>query len=442
MGFRKFIRVLILLFAYTSLITGVIFGLIILTGGFAGISIILDIFLPQLTMLAFVYLIVMLLVIRLKWGQKKWLVFTVFLGFLSFGLNILPLFGVQTTIQSAEAQFNTTFGTNWNNLIPSELKTKFRTSPFNMGEYFNGIPISSCNLSYDIEYTFINGNDSLRFDVYLPLTGNGPFPTIITIHGGGWTLGNKGSSNSFQLNRYLAAQGYAVFDIIYGLAKSSLRDLTKKLGIQNILEQSSVNYNNSYTIPQMIKNIGTFTNYLAKYAAKYKADLSQVFVLGRSAGAHLAGCVVLGFNDSPYGSLFNHSLRIRGGILYYPPCNMTAMLDNSLAITAPYRNLIDIQEMFDYLLENNITKYRIYSPISHVKANSPPLLIFHGSNDKLVPIIESRNLQKAMLTADARCILIEMQFQGHAFDIFSGNPYTQISYYYLERFLALAPGLT
>jgi acetyl esterase/lipase len=192
----------------------------------------------------------------------------------------------------------------------------------------------------------------------------------------------------------------------------------------------------------MIENIGNFTHYLAAHAQQYKANLSQVYVLGRSAGAHLAGCVVLGFNDSSYCSVFNHSLTIRGGILYYPPCNMTTMLFNSLKITAPYRNLIDIQEMFDNLLENNVTNYGIYSPISYVKANSPPILIFHGSNDKLVPTSESRMLKEAMeAVGNTHCILIEMPFMGHAFDMLPGNPYNQITYYYLERFLALAPTL-
>ncbi len=438
MGFKKFLRVVILLFSYIFLISGIILGIIVVTGGFAGISIILDMFLPQFALIAFIYLIVMLLVVRLKWGQKKWLVFTLFLGFIAFGLNIVPLLGVQNAIGSADSQFNATFGNNWNELIPTELEAKFRAAPFNMGEYINGIPSSSCNVSYDIEYAFINGNDSLCFDVYLPLTGNGPFATIITIHGGGWVMGDKGTSNLAHVNRYLASQGYAVFDIIYGLGKSDLAEVSEAIGIDNLLGRGSVNYNNSYTIPQMVKNIGTFTHYLAAHAQEYKVNLSQVFVLGRSAGAHLAGCVVLGFDGSPYSSVFNHSLIIRGGILYYPPCNMTTMLFNSLAIAAPYRGLVDIQAMFNNLMEDNATNYWTYSPRSHVKANSPPLLIFHGSNDKLVPIGESRDLKSALeAVGNTDCILIEMPFMGHAFDIIPGNPYSQITYYYLERFLAL-----
>ncbi len=434
MGFKKVMRILILIFAYFSLGIGVIFGLIVLTGGFAAISITLDMILPQFASIAFVNLIVMLLIVRLKWGQQKSLIIALVLGFLAFSLNILPFLGVNGAVRSADAQFDAVFGTNWQNRIPSELQAKFREVPFNLWDVYNGLPTAQCNVSYDIEYAFVNGNDSLRFDVYSPSAGNGPFPAIIAIHGGGWTSGNKGQGNLFQMNRYLASQGYVVFDIIYGLAESSLSNLLKS---QKILGRSYVNYNNSYTIPQMIENIGNFTHYLAAHANDYKVNLTSVYVLGRSAGAHLAACVGLGYNNSPYSSVFNHSIRIRGCILYYPPVNMTTMLENSIKISRPYTKWVNITELFEYLMEYNATNYDIYSPISYVDANSPPVLILHGKNDKLVPTSESRNLKAKMDAVGRPCILIEMPFMGHAFDIIPGNLYGQLAYYYVERFIAI-----
>jgi acetyl esterase/lipase len=428
---KKIIRIIILLFAYLFLIDGVIFGLIVLTGGFEGISIVIDMFLPQLAAMAFIYLIIMILVIRLKWGQKKWRIFTLVIGLMAFTLNFLPFTGINATIRSADSQFTTTFGENWNELIPADLALKFRAAPFSFWDCYNGIPLSRCNVSYDIEYTRRFGNDSLRFDVYSPLTGDGPFPAIINIHGGGWSSGNKGAYNLFQMSRYLASQGYVIFDIMYGLAETNLSALPELMG------RESVHYNNSYTIPMMIENIGNFTHYLANHAMEYKVNLSSVYVLGRSAGAHLAGCVGLGYKNAPYSALFNQTITIRGCILYYPPINMTTMLQNSLAITRFYRKWIDIQGVFDYLMENNATKYNEYSSISYVDSTSPPVLILHGQKDRMVPITESRNLQAAMTAVGRTCILIEMPFMGHAFDMLAGNPYSQISYYYLERFLAL-----
>lgn len=440
MSFRKFIRIIVLLFAYWVLINGLIIGLIVLTGGFEAISIALNMILPQLAGLAFIFLLFMLLIIRLKWGQKKWLAFTVILGFLAFSFNIAPFFGTQKTISSAENQFATTFGSDWISQIPEDLRSHFRTTPFNFWNYYTGFtPATGCNVTYDIEYKLYNGNDSLRFDLYSPLTGSDPFPTIITIHGGGWTMGDKGAGNLFQMNRYLASQGYVVCDIMYGLAQSDLNEL---LELQEVIGRQQVNYNNSYTIPQMVANIGDFTHFLAEHAIEYKVNLSSIFVLGRSAGAHLAGCVALGFNNSPFSEVFNHSLSIRGGILFYPPTNMTLMLKNTLQITNLYTRWVNIQQLFDSILEENASKYNEYSPISYVDANSPPILILHGNKDKLVPFTEATNLYGKMQALGRPCILLEMTLQGHAFDMLPGNPYTQITYYYLERFLALTSSYT
>lgn len=434
MTFRKFIRIVVLISAYFWLSVGVLFGVIVVTGGFAAISIVIDMFLPQFMWISFIYLLLMLLVVRLKWNQKKGLVIALILGVTAFSLNMLPLFGVHSTVQSAETQFATTFGPNWNDGIPSDVKAKFRSTPFSLWDSFNGMTPAQCNVTHNIEYRLVNGNDSLRFDVYSPLSGSGPFPAIICIHGGGWTSGNKGVGNSFQMSRHLASQGYVVFDIIYGLRDSGLSNI---LELQRYLGRISVNYNNSYTIPQMIENIGNFTHYLADHANEYKVNLSSVFIIGRSAGAHLAGCVALGYNNSPYRSVFNQSITVRGSVLFYPPTNMTTMLHNAMLITAPYHHIFNFSELFEELLEYNQSKYNEYSPITYVDADSPPVLILHGTHDRLVPISESQNLRTEMNKAGRDCILIEMAFMGHAFDIIPGNPYSQISFYYIERFLAL-----
>ncbi|HUX98810.1 MAG TPA: alpha/beta hydrolase [Candidatus Deferrimicrobium sp.] len=434
MGVKKVLRIVILLFTYFFLIIGVILGIIVVTGGWEAIGILLDMILPQLAGLAFIYLIIMLLIIRLKWGQKKWLAFAVILGFLSFTLNMLPLTSPNAAVQSAETQFIATFGPNWNDAIPADLKFKFMNKPYSLWDYYKGASIAPCNVSYDIEYALLNGNDSMRFDVYLPPSGEGPFPTIIAIHGGGWVLGDKGTGNFFQTSRYLASQGYAVFDIIYGLA-----DVPDFPDLSFI---GSVKYNNSYTIPQMIENIGKFTDYLAIHANEYHVNLSQTYVLGRSAGAHLAALVGLGYTTAPFSTEFNQSISIQGVLLYYPPMNMTTMLENSLKITKLYSWLVDIQEMFDYLMEYNVTNYNIYSGISYVDSNSPPVFIVHGKKDHLVPYAESVALQKAMEDAGRPCILIGMPFCGHAFGLLNNNFYKQITHYYLERFLALTTILT
>lgn len=419
---------------FLFLIGGVFFGIIVITGGWEGITILLDLILPQLAGFAFIYLVVMILVIRLKWGQKRWVIFTLILGLLGFTFNILPLTGMPAAVESAEGQFNSIFGENWIEKIDLAQQAKFRTTQYSLWDYYRGIPPAICNVSYDLEYAVKFGNDSLRFDVYSPFEGTGPFPAVLVLHGGGWFLGKKGMGDLTPMNRHIASLGYVVFDIEYGLA-----DISSFPTLPSFTR--GIEYNNSYSIPQMIENIGAFTHFLAKNAAIFNVNLSAVFILGKSAGAHLAGCVGLGYNNSPYSALFNQSLSIRGVILYFPPTNMTIMEQNSLKIAQFYKWFINIQDLFDVILEGNSSNYAIYSPISHVDLNSPPVLLFHGKKDKLVPYDESVRLQLAMQDAGRPAILIGMPFCGHGYEMFSSNPYGQITYYYLERFLALTTAL-
>src|SRR5438270_564457 len=66
-----------------------------------------------------------------------------------------------------------------------------------------------------IEYTNPDGQH-LQLDMARPKTGNGPFPAILCIHGGGFRAGNRQSFDSLCVR--LAEQGYVAATITYRLA--------------------------------------------------------------------------------------------------------------------------------------------------------------------------------------------------------------------------------
>src|SRR5262245_42279046 len=70
----------------------------------------------------------------------------------------------------------------------------------------------------DIEYARA-GSKSLKLDLHLP-EGDGPFPVIVWIHGGGWTSGSKQlSADGPQLRQ--TTRGYAVASINYRLSQEA-----------------------------------------------------------------------------------------------------------------------------------------------------------------------------------------------------------------------------
>lgn len=67
----------------------------------------------------------------------------------------------------------------------------------------------------DVAYDTLSGSQTL--DLYLPEAGNGPFPLVVFIHGGGWYGGDKadGQEDAFVT---LREQGYAAASLNYRLS--------------------------------------------------------------------------------------------------------------------------------------------------------------------------------------------------------------------------------
>ncbi|MBD3227647.1 MAG: alpha/beta hydrolase fold domain-containing protein [Candidatus Lokiarchaeota archaeon] len=437
MRIKIVLKYLILIFGYFMLIIGLLLSLIILTGGNLLLAL-FNMFLPELVGF-FILLIGVILIVMIKLHDRKrhkyWLI-PLFFGLIVIIFFSLPIFGTPYSVYNTEAQLKSEFGSNYMDGISADMRSNFRITPFSLWAAINGYQAPECNVSIDHDFYATRKSDKYYFDLYTPLQGTGPYPAIIVLHGGGWVTGDK--SQLTLINKYLANQGYAIFDIQYGLSKISAMNLSIPFDISN-LNLGSSKYNESIRIPEMVENIGNFTHFLVSNKEKYNIDINNTFVLGRSAGAHLAGLVGLGYN-STFNHLFNTSIKIRGVVLFYPPANMTHMFefignDRLIKQTAGSH-----EAFFEYLLNatpsSNKTVYEIYSPTHNIDSNSPPVLIIHGTHDKLVSYSMSVELQKEMHSFNRPCILVSFPFHGHGLDsIFTGKG-GQISTYYLERFFA------
>ena len=57
------------------------------------------------------------------------------------------------------------------------------------------------------------------------------------------------------------------------------------------------------------------------------------------------------------------------------------------------------------------------SPVNHVASKAPPILIFHGDQDTLVPIAQSEEVAGQVVAHGMECRLIILRGQGHGFDL-------------------------
>jgi len=373
-------------------------------------------FVSQITgFLMFLYLPTTLLLLKLShkkrfknWGRLSILV----VGLLLTGLNALPLMSVPVSIQTAETEFKAAYGDNWRSDIPPTADNYFLPSQFNLYNYFLGFPHRDCNVETDVLYYDADGI-LLYFDVYYPkgvysdLPGNGS--VIIKIHGGSWSAGDKSLGNVLVLNKYLAAQGYVVFDIQYGLFDT---------GSTSFIPTPDYVMGN-FTLHDMVYQIGTFTKLLeTTYADTYNANLNSVFIMGGSAGGQLTGVIGLGYNDPYFSGNFSNALTIKGIVPIYPP-------DIAPSFLLPGNS------------SSNPLAFEKFTPSNLADPSDPSTLIFQGLRDDLVSIDNAERIKSSLNIEGVNCIVLTFPFAAHASDLIVGNTYSQVWLYYVERFLYL-----
>ena len=395
---------------------GIIFTIILFIPIRNSLTIALSYFIGQITgFLTFLYLPTTLLLLKLtqkkrfvNWNRRSILV----IGLLVTILNALPLMAVPVSIQTAEYEFNVAYGSEWRSEIPQSAENYFLPTQFNLYNYFLGFPHKDCNFETDMLY-YDDDGIRLYFDVYYPkgnvadLPGNGSI--IIKIHGGGWQYGDKSLGNVLVLNKYLAAQGYVVFDIQYGLLDS---------GEPSFIPTPD-HVKGNFTLHDMVYQVGNFTKLLeTTYASTYNANLDSVFIMGGSAGGQLTGVIGLGYNDPYFAGNFSNAITIKGIVPIYPP-------DFAPSYLLPGDEL------------SNPLAFEKFTPSNLADASDPPTLIFQGLRDDLVTLDNAIRIKNSLLSEGVDCLLLTFPFAAHASDLIVGNSYSQVWVYYLERFLYL-----
>ncbi len=406
MIFKKILK----LNSYFFYIFGICSAIVLITGPFEYVTEIIAAISGQLGLYLSLFLFantILLKKLKKKKRRRNKFFNLGIIGFIIPIILLLPLFFTPLTINSAQKEFNSAFGNDWEEKIPEDANKYFLNSPFSISKYLLGISQKDYKVQTDIKYYEEEGL-SLYFDVYMPWKNDKDLPgrnsTLIRIHGGGWASGDKGMQNVPQINYYFAAQGYIVFDIQYGLKDNT--------GSNDFITPSHVKGN--FTLNDMINHIGAFTRYLEAHGNEYGANLESIFLSGGSSGGHLALVAGLCMSNGKFNHVFSSKLTIKGIIPYYPANGMA--------------NFLGVQgdEIF-------------INPNSLIDSSSPACLIFQGTHDVLNYFNIAENIKTKYLEAgNTKCVIIWHNFAGHACEYYYPGYYNQISLYYLERFMYLS----
>jgi acetyl esterase/lipase len=259
------------------------------------------------------------------------------------------------------------------------------------------------------------GGKDLLLDLFLPQGAKTPLPTIIFLHGGGWSGGTRTTGPDFR--RFFAQDGFAMASIEYRLTPS-------------------------VTFPSNVEDVKTSVRWLRANAATYGLDSKRIGLWGTSAGATLACVAAL----SPQGKFegegnLDQSSAVQCVLDAYGPAFFTLMdveteqekatlqtQPAALANAAPMVGGVVVagrgtapadgrggrgpgaavphddpnsaeSRLIGAPIQTAPEKVKAASPLTYVHDGAPPFLIMHGLADNSVPHQQSILLYESMVAA-------------------------------------------
>lgn len=235
----------------------------------------------------------------------------------------------------------------------------------------------------DIEYSNPD-NQHLQVNMARP-KGEGPFPAIVCIHGGGFRAGKRQGYDP--LIRRLAQRGYVALTVSYRLAPK-------------------------YPFPAAVHDTKAAVRWLRANARKYHVDPNRVGTTGGSAGGHLAQFLGVTAGVKEFEGDGGHpeqSSAVTCVVNYYGPSDFTQS----------YGKSVDAHEVLPLFLGGNLEQARqrhiVSSPLYWVTPHAAPTLFVHGTKDNYVAFEQAQWIHDRMKAAGVEVELLALEGAGHGF---------------------------
>ncbi|ANU50390.2 hypothetical protein ADH76_18040 [Enterocloster clostridioformis] len=230
-----------------------------------------------------------------------------------------------------------------------------------------------------LDVPYANQSPNQRLDLYLPDEGDGPFPVVVHIHGGGFGMGDKRDDH---MDTYLQGlkHGYAIASVEYRLSGEAI-------------------------FPAAVLDCREAIRFLRKNAAQYQIDPERICALGGSAGGNLAAMLGMNIPNGQFpgeeGQSFDISCAVKTAVDQFGPMNFRTMDDQARANGVSFVDhdaaaSAESSYMGGALPTLSDEWLAKADPASYINDAMAPMLVEHGLMDKLVPFAQSVNFVNAI----------------------------------------------
>ena len=217
----------------------------------------------------------------------------------------------------------------------------------------------------DLLYRTVDGWQG-RLDIYRP-EGQGPFPALLYLHGGGWRMGSKAAAASHA--PYWCAMGLAVVAVNYRLTQIA-------------------------PAPAAVEDVAAALDWLKDYGAEFGIDADGLLIGGHSAGATLALAMAYSGRNA-----------IKAVVAWSAHADLAGYHADRIAAGDPVEWLAKSDDP-DGLA-------RALSPLHLVRGGLPPTILIHSDRDPRVPYEAVCRLEAALRGAHVPVELVTMRSDHH-----------------------------
>ncbi|MGO8873151.1 MAG: alpha/beta hydrolase fold domain-containing protein [Acidimicrobiales bacterium] len=217
-------------------------------------------------------------------------------------------------------------------------------------------------------------------------------PVLVYIHGGGWVIGDK-RQQGIPMMHELVQRGWLCVAINYRLSPRA-------------------------TWPAHIVDCKRAVAWVREHIAEYGGDPSFIAVSGGSAGGHLSALLALTPNEPEWQPGFEHlDTSVDACLPFYGVYDMTGARDRFGAYGPGGLDLLE-RLVMKTRHADNLALFQAASPDQRVTAEAPPMFVFYGSNDTLVPPGVARYfVARLRECSTAPVAAVELPCAQHAFDV-------------------------
>ena len=210
---------------------------------------------------------------------------------------------------------------------------------------------------------------------------------ILSLVSGNWISNYSMAGRYISKSMYLVNSGYTVFYIMHG---SQPR----------------------YAINDEVEDIKRAVRFIRYNAKNYNIDAEHIGITGSSSGRHLSLMTALSddkINVNAIDPVDKVSSRVQAAAIFFPPTDFinwgventntdVTKLRKMVAAAFDFKVLSDSTGMYEHIKGEEILKQLALnnSPIYKVSSDDPPVLIFHGDADTVVPLQQSQTLIKKL----------------------------------------------